>query len=529
MNAQLQTAPKPPNAGGTGEDPGASSRRLILYLGLYFSCHVLVRVLISDSLELDEAEQVVLSQWLLPGYSPQPPLYTWLQILFFETLGTNVFALSLLKNALLFFTYTFVFLSCRRLYAESDFAILATLSLLFIQEIAWQSQRDLTHSVLVLTVSAATLYVVLRLLEKRSSLDYVLFGLVLGLGMLTKYNYLIFAGALTLSLFTTETGRTSLTDRRILASLGVAVLIALPYALWFLSYQETATASLEKLQILRADNVLKGLHSTLLSTVLFLTPLWLVYLVFFPAGFLPSNRVSSQKTDLLPLRSYMMILFELLVILVVVFHVSHFKTRWMQPLLFVVPVYFFLHVKPEAVGKKARKRFVKLATIVAVLILNAMILRVVGAPLFDCYTDLNYPYDAIANEVRALGFYDGVVVAEQRICAGNLRLQFPNSIVLDHKLAIPELSFEISDRPLLVLWDAKRWHVLPKPLRPYLKKLLGIDTETLPVIFKEVPYRHARGCYARVGIIVHYSSKSGVEGKDHETVHGDQPVRKAAP
>ncbi|WP_019217369.1 hypothetical protein [Legionella tunisiensis] len=36
-------------------------------------------------LELDEAEQVIVAQQLLPGYPDQPPLYSWLQY-FFQTI-----------------------------------------------------------------------------------------------------------------------------------------------------------------------------------------------------------------------------------------------------------------------------------------------------------------------------------------------------------------------------------------------------------------------------------------------------------
>ena len=56
---------------------------LIILLGAYLLASLLIRVIISGGLELDESEQVILAQAFQWGYGPQPPLYTWLQSVFF--------------------------------------------------------------------------------------------------------------------------------------------------------------------------------------------------------------------------------------------------------------------------------------------------------------------------------------------------------------------------------------------------------------------------------------------------------------
>jgi len=137
-----------------------SLKFLFLLIG-YFSLHILLRVLISDSLDYDEAEQALLGQWLLPGYTEQPPLYTWIQYFLFKVFGKNVFAISLLKNALLFLTYLFVYLSAARLLKDTRAAILTASSLLLIPQIAWESQRDMTLVVLV-SWQRSTLFSFLR-------------------------------------------------------------------------------------------------------------------------------------------------------------------------------------------------------------------------------------------------------------------------------------------------------------------------------------------------------------------------------
>ena len=51
----------------------ASRHRLPLVLALYFLVHVIIRVMLSNSLDFDESEQVFLSQFLALGYNSQPP------------------------------------------------------------------------------------------------------------------------------------------------------------------------------------------------------------------------------------------------------------------------------------------------------------------------------------------------------------------------------------------------------------------------------------------------------------------------
>ncbi|HWC02253.1 MAG TPA: hypothetical protein VHF87_05740 [Methylomirabilota bacterium] len=85
----------------------------VLVLAAYATAHFGMRVAVSGTAELDEAEQLVLTQALALGYDDQPPLYTWIQALALRVLETGIPALALVKNGLLFGTHLFVFLSAR--------------------------------------------------------------------------------------------------------------------------------------------------------------------------------------------------------------------------------------------------------------------------------------------------------------------------------------------------------------------------------------------------------------------------------
>src|SRR5216683_3026483 len=169
---------------------------------------------------MDDAQESLLAQKWSWGYGPQPPLYTWLVIIFSNIFGLSSFTMALLKNALLFGIYLLTYFIARRMTRSHLVAVSAAVALQFMPSIAYEAHRELTHSILASFMVLATLLVFLRLREtdvwrvandnegttptQARSLsgptisreagwgDYLLLGVLGGLGMLSKYNYSIF-------------------------------------------------------------------------------------------------------------------------------------------------------------------------------------------------------------------------------------------------------------------------------------------------------------------------------------------------
>ncbi|OYW25990.1 MAG: glycosyltransferase, partial [Methyloversatilis sp. 12-65-5] len=246
-----------------------SSHAPWLLLLLYFGAHVLSRTLVSDALELDEAEQALWTQQFAAGYGAQPPLYTWLQWTMFQVAGVSVLSLSLLKNLLLAWTYAFVWLAARRLMA-APLAMLAAASMLLIPQIGWESQRDLTHSVLATAVAAATLYVVVRLIERPRSVLYLALGVCAALGLLSKYSFSVFLAALGLALLLSRDTRPLLRSPWIIVAALVALAVLGPHALWlFDNWQLASARTMEKLgtHASLSAGIARGLASLLGATL----------------------------------------------------------------------------------------------------------------------------------------------------------------------------------------------------------------------------------------------------------------------
>ncbi len=416
----------------------------------YFGAHVVLRVALGDGLELDEAEQVLWTQQLALGYGTQPPLYTWLQWAVFQVLGVSVTSLALLKNGLLSLTYVFTFLAGRTLMPAS-LAALASASMLLIPQIGWESQRDLTHSVVCTTAAAATLWLVLALRQRPTPVRYLALGLVVGLGVLAKYSYAVFATALLFALLAAPETRTLLATRWTVAALTLALLVVLPHGVWLAAHLDQATqGTLAKMgaqaRLPWPQGVVRGLGSGALAVLSFLTPLWLVLVALFVRrGAAAAAPPPGAGCGLL--RRYLAALALLLLALVLAGAATQFKDRWMQPLLFLAPLAFFGCAPQLAVHPRLRM-LGRLLAGWALLVLALIALR---APLDgwrDTPDELNLPARALAQALREAGFDGAAIVSDDRHLAGVLRLQFPRAHV-------HVVGRDAGEPPAAALWIAR--------------------------------------------------------------------------
>ncbi len=168
-----------------------SSGTLYFLLGAYFLLHVLIRLAMPASLELDEGQQLFFSQSLSLGYDSQPPFYNWLQYGAVQIFGTSVAALTILKNLLLFLSYMFLGMTANLLLRDKGLAAIATLGLVTITQVSFEAQRDLTHTVAVLFSAGLFIYAFVKTLKQASAWRYALTGLAVGFGVLSKYNFVL--------------------------------------------------------------------------------------------------------------------------------------------------------------------------------------------------------------------------------------------------------------------------------------------------------------------------------------------------
>jgi 4-amino-4-deoxy-L-arabinose transferase-like glycosyltransferase len=249
-----------------------TDRRLWLAgFAVYLLAQVAVRLMVGPALELDEAEAFWFARELAWGYNAQPPLYFWLQWTVFQIVGEGVLALALLKAVLIWGAAAalFLWLAGRVDVAQAGVVVLA---LALLPQVVWEAQRALTHSVLVFAC-AVWFVVVLHRMETRGNWgDVVVLGLVTGLGVIAKYNFVLVPLGFLLALAVSRAGR-RVDWRRVAVAMGIAALVVAPVAVWALLHRDVAGGSLHKLGLDGPGFVMarvQGIGSLILGAASFL-------------------------------------------------------------------------------------------------------------------------------------------------------------------------------------------------------------------------------------------------------------------
>lgn len=460
----------------------------LLALAAYFVLHIAVRVTLTDSLAMDEAEQALAFSHLQLGYGTQPPLYTWLQWGMFTLFGFNVFALALLKNLILFSLYAGVFFIARPLIGIGG-AMAASASMIFIPEIAWESQRDLTHTVLLTAIACATLWCYFRMLQKPSWTRYALFGLLIGLGLLSKYNFTVFIGGLACASLLVPEHRAIIWNRKMAIAAVIALLCILPHGLWLLHNVDAASSgTLEKMREgarpSYAHNLLRGFGSMMFGMLDFLTPLWLIYAVIGRRYFRHATIDRHSPTARFFIWLYI-VFFLLMGVILVSGHISNIKGRWLQHLLFFLPLIFFVML-PTLRCAVVYRNILRMAAVFAALILLAIPLRVQVGPLLHKYSRSHHPYPQLAEELAHRFPQANALVVGEKLATGNLYFQRPAMPTFNLDRLLGQHA-DLHDEVLFVTPDAVGDGQLQHLLDAYPGSIVEKQGKLL------VPYQKGRG------------------------------------
>lgn len=467
-------------------------------LGLYFLAQLCVRMLLPHSLELDESAQIIYAQWPALGYDTQPPFYNWIQAGVMAVFGSNLFSLALLKNVLLFGTFALYASAGMTILRSKELAVAAALGLLTFPQISFESQRDLTHSVAVVFSACLFIYALVATLSAPSGRRYALIGLSVGIGMLSKYNFLILPTAAFLAVLPDREFRCRLFDWRLLIAIGVATLIFLPHAVWLLQNLDLATqGTLDKLSggepTSKLMQVLLGLGSLAGALVGFGGITILVFAVVYRRSLLKSLPEHSRWSGLLG--RMMLAALALLVLLVLVTDSSNIKDRWLSPIFILLPLYLatkFDH--PSIDDGRHLDRFWPVARFLLIVLPLVMLFRVPIQGWTGTYTKLNVDYPTALTEAMAdMPAAPDFILASDVHLAGNLKLNTGDLTV--YAPAYERLVGEVPhdrQRPILVIWrdNETGTREIPAQMTAWLSRFGAIDTVEPRRL--AVPYNYGR-------------------------------------
>lgn len=454
---------------------------VFLLLAIYFAINVVLRTALPGSLELDEAEQIFLSQWLVLGYGAQPPFYNWLQYGVISLFGVSVFSLSVLKNVMLLASYGLLGLTAFAMIRDRRLAVIATLALITIPQIGYGAQRDLTHTIALIFATALFVFALSQALRRPSANAYLVTGVAIGLGTISKYNFVILPAAVFLAMMSDRDLRRHVLDWRILLTAAAALVVVLPHAAWFLDNLGTATdRTLEKMTVDAtggpAAQIANSLWSLVVAVAGFAGPTVALFAILFGRNFRVAMRSGNAWTRLVE-RSWL-IGIVLLVLLAILLGGVDVRDRWLTPLFLMLPLY--LGVKLDLAGASSlepMRQVLIVALAVMIIVPGVLVARVVAATWIGEYQKLNVPYGPMVERlVDEASMRPGLVLAGDTQLGGSIRLHAPDLVVTAPDYAWLPQPASI-DQPILVVWrDLDRSPEPPQAMPEPLSDLVASRT-----------------------------------------------------
>ncbi len=458
----------------------------------YALVHVGIRLLKSNVLGEDDVLANVLSQELALGYDThprQPPLYHWVLWGVQQVTGPSLQSFLLIKYAALVGTVVFLYLSALRVLKSHIFAALSVEALALIYSISWRFHEGFTHQVLAMLAVAATLYVFLRLQDRQRWLDYVVFAIVVGLGLLTERVYAVFLFALLSAALLQPGLRGVVLNLRMMLVVVIAGLITSPYLYWLFS-DANRLADWLRPGAQDLKGYLRGVIDAVRGPLFYLSPLIVFVPIMFPGWLttawknMRAARNESEDGDL------MQLLWHVVLISFVVSIIGALVLRLgKQPIhafmvLYITSVIWLFGIVRDTDGSLARvKRFALLALVIAFVALTARLanLYVMDPACKKCRWGI--PYATLAETMKREGYDGRVLLTADVELAGNLRQQFPKSqIVLlgTPAYAPPGFDKENKTKPQAYVWRQNfREHELIKAL-PNGQNAQDAKTLTVP-------------------------------------------------
>jgi 4-amino-4-deoxy-L-arabinose transferase-like glycosyltransferase len=476
----------------------------LVVLPAFLQLHLSLRLLEGGSLRWDECEQALFTQQLELGYNDQPPVYTWLLRGLMQLTGVSLVGVYLFKSLILGGIYLALYGVSRRLMPDT-YAVPATLSLLLTPYFAWSAMMDGAHTPFVTLFAPLLLLVALRLLDRQTTGNFLLLGLVLGFGFLAKYSFLLLAVALPGAMLTIPAYRNRLRNPRLLLSLAVAALIVLPHTAWVLEHWKQIRARpMERSGVDAGGDFLGrtagGLGSLGLTLLLTAGPLFGVLLMFFRRALV---RILTHRaaTDEVRLLGRWLAVVGGILLLLILLGVTRFRTHWLIPILVILPAYVFARATEVRRSKTQMRLYLGLVVVAIFLVVGWRVGRIAyesGEGGKEWARDRLH--NSLSARVHDRGLERATFVGDNPIACGNLRLRNPHARVacLFYPAFVPADPGD--DSPCYFLWDATCID-RPVPASQFWLQSHGFALDESDVFFAEVPAESRERNLRRIGMI----------------------------
>ncbi len=224
---------------------------------------IIYLILNHRDLEVDESQYWVWSHHLAWGYHSKPPMISW--VIHFTTylFGDKEWAIRLFSPIVYFFGAYFIYLTGSLLF-DRKVGFWSGITFLLVPGISYSSTVASTDPLLLMFWTMA-LFTFAKAIQNEKMIFWLLCGLCIGLGTLSKYTMLVFIPCAVLYLLLSSEQRFWLKKVEPYFSLLVVLLIMLPNLVWNYHHQN---ATFKHVIVHNAD--IKGFHFYIQNLLIFI-------------------------------------------------------------------------------------------------------------------------------------------------------------------------------------------------------------------------------------------------------------------
>jgi len=439
----------------------------IFWLFIYIFIHFTVRIFLSQTIQMDDSEQIDHAQNLLLGYPiPQPPMYSWLTWIMFQIFGTGLLALTLLKYTFIALTFWLTWLVSGQLFQHLQTRYIATFSYLLMPSFAWHMHQGFTHTILLGFGIILSLHALLLLKESPITKNYLYLGVAFGVGLMGKYSFLLFTLPILVSALTISSFRTLLFDKKILLSIGIFLIIVGPHAYWLLQHYQEIFLSIDQKLKVTSDNLfldrIKSVGQFTGAAIAFVVPFSLIFIINSWKKIFNTDKQASKNNNALLLNRFYLIIIVLVLILAIFISMPHFKVRWFHPLMMAFPLWMLTRIERKApLSKSIMRWFASITIVFTVLILSIRIAQITVGPELGKYGRLNRPIIETFNKLPESTIEDSIIKTKDGFIGSHLlsHYQKHNIIIEDRNFRKKHYKDSVQ---CLWLWDDDTPYKEPK-------------------------------------------------------------------
>lgn len=413
----------------------ATPRRIWYLILCYILLIGLSRLFIFPQVLLrNEAEIVYQAQWLKAGYGIQPPLYTWIQYLSDQLFGIQIFPVVIFKLIIIIITYFGIYKIFSFTSADNPHAVsVGMLSLGLVVQL-WYETFVISHTLLVTMASVWSVYFMIRISDKPSGTKYIILGLLLGIGFLSKYNFVLVILSILIAGLSIDKIKRAIITPKILLTVITFFLIISPHLIWvFDNMDQLKTNLISKVNVKSSDFTLEitliNLGTLVLRIISFIGIWFFVSLMFFRKAVIDINRSGISMWAIF-FRRHILIVILMLIASGILWNITYYE-RYLQPLLIFIPVYALLELsKRLAFESKAILWYTRVCVLSYILIFFAHFIEPVISPFFNFTNSYHRPYKEISEVLKnEIGDRD-IIIVDSEVKAGNFRYHLPEEKII---------------------------------------------------------------------------------------------------